>query len=430
MITWKSNRATAAWTVLASVLALVPGCKAKEEQKLQLGYRQESTSESAPTTASQPVQVAREQVPVAPVEVAEENNSVRLTGTLAADEEAQVASRAGGIVREIRVDRGSVVQKGDVLAVIDPIDARNAYAEGLAGVQELSVRLGLKSADEKFDPANQPEVASAKAALELAEANFKRNRELFEKKVISTAEFDRARNEFESARQRYQQAWQQAGQLYQSYRTALVRLKTLHQAVEDTTVKAPFDGLVAEKLVSPGETVTGAGRGGSSGAPGGKSSVVSLVRIDPLRLLVTVPAREVSLIRPGQTVNFQVDAFPDRTFTGTVTRVSPSLETESRSLTVEARVPNPDETLRPGMFASARLQLPQQEQVLYVPSGAVRRQGEVARVFVVEDGVAREKVVTVNGDAINGRIRVLTGLDPGDIVVADAARASDGMRVQ
>lgn len=161
---------------------------------------------------------------------------------------------------------------------------------------------------------------SAKASLDLAEITLKGNRQLHGKQVISTAELDRARSEYETARQRYEQAWNQAAQLYQGYQTVRVRLRALEQAVKDTAVTAPFAGMVSEKHASPGETL-----GGGMGGPGGGGRVLPLLRIDPLRLLVTVPGRSIS-------------------------RVSPALEAETRSLTVEASVANEDKLLRPGMF--------------------------------------------------------------------------------
>lgn len=418
---------TRLFPVIAASLALLAGCGNRKAEKIQLGYAGQTSApaaaaEDAPTSATGPVQVAREHVPVVPVDVVQENGQVRLTGSLLADEQSEVASRAGGIVESILVDRGSVVRKGDVLVKLDSVNARNALAEGLASVQELAVRLGIRNPEDRFDPAQQPEVKSAKAALDLAEVTFKRNADLHARRVIATAEFDRAKSDYESARQHYEQAWHQAAQLYQSYRTALVRLRSLRQAVEDTVVTAPFDGLVAEKHVAPGEMLGGAGGGAGS-------RVVTLLRIDPLRLMITVPARHITQVRPGQQVRFQVDALPGQTFTATVTRVSPALEAESRSLTVEARVDNPDRQLRPGMFATAQLLLPQQKPSLYVPPSAVRRQGEIARVYVVEDGVVREKIVTV-GETTDGRVQVTTGLEAGDRVIADAAQASDGMRVQ
>lgn len=418
-----SLRRSAQYLAAPLCLALIIGCSADKSQKAPLGYKQEKPATTATDTAETSATPAA-LPPIVVAEAGEEDQRLRLTGTLAADEQSKVASSASGIVQEVKVDRGSVVNKGDLLVKIDPRDAENRLAEGVAAVRELLVRLNLKNPDEKFDPTNQPEAKSAKATLDLAQATFKRANELMDKKLIAPEELDRARTEYENARQRYEQALFQASQLYQSYQTARVRLRALEKAVEDTSVTAPFDGIIEEKLVSPGETVAAQMPGGQGGA-----QVVTLVKINPLRLLVTVPGRYISQVSQGQKLEFEVDAFPGEKFTGEITRVAPSLESSSRSLTVDAVVRNDEKKLRPGMFAAAELHLPEQRKTVYVPVGAVSRQRDVARVFVSEDGVARERVVTT-GEIQSNRIEITSGLEAGDRVVAIADGISDGMKVE
>lgn len=418
---FRQDRARLLLATLISTLVL-SGC-GNRQSKVELGRKSDSdvTDSSTTSRGSTAASASRADVKLVRVQSVEENRSVRLTGTLQADEKSEVASRIGGIVQEVLVDRGDVVSKGDVIARIDPIDAKNSYDEGVAVVEELRVRLGLKNDGTSFSASDQPEVQAAKADLNMTQSNFKRDSELVVKKVIPGADFDKTRNEYESARQHYDVAVHEAERLFQTYKTALVKLRTLAQAVQDTTVTAPFNGLVAEKHISPGERLVV-----NPQMAGG--TVVSLVRIDPLRLAVTVPAQSVGEVRLGQTVGFRVDSFPDRPLTATITRVSPSMQAESRSLMVEALVPNADKSLRPGMFATADLQLPQRRTAVFVPASAVRREGEVAKVYKVEGGIAREQIVML-GEIDGDRVRVTTGLSPDATVVADASNIRDGMRV-
>ena len=182
-------------------------------------------------------------------------------------------------------------------------------------------------------------------------SNLKRAKDLFAKKVISTEAFDQTQTEYELAAQRYRQALFQIKQAYQVCKTAQIKLAILKKAVDDTTIRAPFDGWVAEKLVAVGEQI-------SSGMQATK--VVTLVRIDPLRLSLTVPQQDIGRIQPGQTVRFHVDSFPDRTFEATVRFIAPVVTNDTRSMVVEAVAPNPDGALRPGLFATAELELPKQ----------------------------------------------------------------------
>jgi membrane fusion protein (multidrug efflux system) len=342
---------------------------------------------------------------------------IRLTGSLAADEQSDVASKRGGIIQEIKVERGDIVHAGDLVLQLDKTDAENHQHEVQAEAAELAVRLGLKTPDEKFDPANQADVQAAKALFDWAASNFKRDTELLANKVVAKSDFDKTKNEFDTAREKYKLALQQANQLYQTYQTALARLKTATQSVTDTVVRAPFDGLIAERYVSAGESVHDGDK------------VVSLVRIQPLRLNLSVPEQQVGAIHKGQKVEFDVAAFPDRKFEATVKYVAPSLAGNTRTLVVEALAANEDNALLPGFFATARLELPEERTTLMVPSKAVKVEGDVASVYVLENGVAREKIVTL-GPTSKDKVEVTTGLQGKEQVIAEATKVRDGVRIR
>ncbi|NUQ66207.1 MAG: efflux RND transporter periplasmic adaptor subunit, partial [Pirellulales bacterium] len=368
-----------------------------EPRKAALGY-------SAKALGERPEEVSG--VETVSVESSPSHQTLHVTGQLAADELSDIGNRLPGIIAEVLVERGSTVEKGDVLARIDPADAENALAEGLSAAEELRVRLMLESADSTFEPELLPDMKLARASLDLAKSNLERTTSLHERKVLSQEVFDQVRAEYQSALYRVELVQHQARQLYQSYRTALTHLKTLQKSVHDTTITAPFQGWVVEKHVAVGERL-GTGEG---------ARVVTLIRTDPLRLTLTVPQQHVHRIQVGQPVEFQVDAFPERKFTGQVRYVAPAVESAGRSLTVEAVVSNPDRLLKPGLFATARLQLEQETTALYVPATAVQQHGDAGRVFVVRDGVVREQVVAV-GRADGGRVRVTSGLAAGERVV-------------
>ncbi len=377
--------------------------------KASLGFRNENVG----TTAAAPYETVS-------AEVVERSDSLRLTGTLLADEQSSVASNTSGIVSAVLVDRGSMVRKNDVLVQIDPTDAKNRLAEGQAMFDELKARLGIDTNLQDFNPMDEPEVRLAKASTDLAAANLRRADELHAKKVITAEAYDQTKTEYELASQKYRQALFQIKQAYQVCKTAQTKLTILEKAVADTTIRAPFDGWVAEKLVAVGEQI-------SSGMDATK--VVTLVRIDPLRLSLTVPQQDIGRIQPGETVRFQVDSYPDRTFTGKVRFITPVVSDDTRSMLVEAVVPNADGALRPGLFATAQLELPNRRAEVLVPSRAVQRAGEVARVFVVRDGVAREEVVAL-GEADREKIHVRSGLTGKETLVARPELVHDGVAVR
>ncbi len=354
-----------------------------------------------------------------PVEVIPRSDILRLTGSLAADERSSVASNTSGIVAEVQVDRGSRVRKGDVMVQIDPTDAKNELAEGQARLEELKARLGLDGNVEDFNPQDQPEVRLAKASADLAAANLHRAKELIAKKVISDEVYDQTETEFEMANQRYRQSLLLIKQAYAVCKTAMAKLAILEKAVADTTIRAPFDGWVAEKLVAVGEQI-------SSGMQA--TEVVTLVRINPLRLSLIVPQQDIGCIEPGQKVYFHVDSFPDKTFEAQVRFIAPVVN-DTRSMVVEAVAPNPDGLLRPGLFATAELELRKQRPVIFAPIGAVQKNGEVGRVFVVRDGVAREQIVAL-GEQAGGKIEIRSGLTGKERLVARPELVKDGDKVR
>jgi RND family efflux transporter MFP subunit len=363
---------------------------------------------------------AAARTPIVAAQLIERSDILRLTGTLMADERASVASNISGIAADVRVDRGSVVRKNDVLVQIDPTDAKNKLTEGLAMLDELKARLGLTDNMENFNPEDEPEVRVAKASADLAAANLKRANEMYTRKVISAEAYDQTRTEAELATQRYRLAQFQIRQAYQLCKTAEAKLAILEKAVADTTIRAPFDGWVAEKLVAVGEQI-------SSGMQA--TNVVTLVRIDPLRLSLTVPQQDISDIQPGQTVRFQVDSFPDQTFTATVRFIAPIVASDTRSMIVEAVVPNPEHMLRPGLFAIAELVLPKKKSIVFVPQNAVERTGDVGRVFVVHDGVAREQIVAL-GELVGEKVEIRSGLTGKEQLVAHPEKVQDGEAIR
>src|SRR5262249_24966745 len=179
---------------------------------------------------------------------------------------------------------------------------------------------------------------------ELTQSEFNRIKSLLDQRVVSQSEYDQRRTQMEAARQQYEAAKNGASQQFQMLQAARARVALARKAFADTVVRAPFTGAVAERLVSVGDYVT---RG---------TKVAVVVRTNPLRVKLTVREQFISSVAVGQPVSFEVDAYPGRRFEGTVQYVSPSLQADQRALTVEAVVPNPKGELKPGLFATARIE--------------------------------------------------------------------------
>jgi membrane fusion protein (multidrug efflux system) len=342
---------------------------------------------------------------------------LRVTGSLVADAQAEVSAETAGRVIETPVERGTRVAQGALLIRISPSETAAQLQEAEANAAQIEARLGL-AGQQTFDRMRVPDVMNAKASLELAEAEFNRMRALVDQKVISQSEFDQRRTQLEAARQSYQAAQNQADQSYRSLEAARARILLARKAVADTSVKAPIAGLVGERLVSVGDYVT---RG---------QKVATVVRVDPLRVELTVPEQHVSLVKAGQQVRLTVDAYPGEEFPATIRFVSPALRSDQRALTVEAITLNADGRLKPGLFATALVRQPDAAPALLVPASAVETVAGTSRVYVVKDGKIEERIVTT-GEKLQTSIEITSGVAKGDSVASEPkGRLTDGQQVK
>ena len=341
---------------------------------------------------------------------------IRVSGTLTAQEDAQVAAEVAGRVVATPVERGSNVGAGSELIRIAADEGEAQAVEARANAAQIEARLGV-TAGEAFAVERVPEVANARATLQLARTEFARAQQLHQQQLLSQSEFDQKTAQTESAERQYDVARNGAAQQYQALLAARARVTVAQKALADTTVRAPFAGVVAERFVSIGDYVT---RG---------TKVASVMRVDPLRVELTVPEQYVAGVAAGRAVTFEVDAYPGETFTGQVRYVSPSIAADTRALTIEAIVPNPSSRLKPGFFATAQIEQATMVPGVLVPATAVRTVSGTARVFVVTGDRVEERLVTA-GQALGERVEIISGLEAGEQVVATGAeRLVDGVRV-
>ena len=333
-----------------------------------------------------------------------------VTGTLMADAKTDMASEIDKRIVEVPVERGTTVKVGAVLVRLDDQDAINYLREAEATEAQTRERLGLKP-DQPFNPLTTPDVMQARAALDRAEADYKRFAQLVDEGAVSRSEHDFKRADYLSARAQYETTLNQVRNLFQLLQAQRARVAMARKALEDTVIRAPFSGLVAEKCVNVG-----------SYAKKGEK-LLTLVRVDPLRVELTIPEAAVAAIKKGQRVSFTVQSYPDRRFAGTIAYIGPALKAESRALVVEALVPNGNGMLQPGLFATARIELPAARPSIMVPTSAVRNEGGVFTLYVVRNDRVTLRIVQVGREA-DGMVEVVRGLAAGERVVR---QAQDGL---
>jgi len=370
-----------------------------------------AAGEAAPPAEAAAVSVAVTTAAEQPV-----TRFIRVSGTLTAEEDAEVAAEIAGRIVATPVERGTRVNSGGELVRIAADEVEAQAREAQANAAQIEARLGITNGT-PFDAARVPEVANARATHDLAKTDFERVKRLYDSQLLSQSEYDQRRAQVESAERQYDVARNGAEQQYQALLAARARAAVAQKAVADTVVRAPFSGVVGERLVSVGDYVT---RG---------TKVAAVMRIDPLRVELTVPEQYVSAVAAGSEVTFEVDAYPGETFTGQVRYVSPSVKAETRALMLEAVVPNPSSRLKPGFFATARIEQAARPNGILIPAAAVRTVSGTARVFVVAGDRAEERVI-MTGQAVGDQVEITSGLAAGERVVTEGLNQMvDGVRV-
>lgn len=409
---------------LASLLALVSlfalACRGTDAKT--------NKNDAAASPSAAPVVV---EVTTAPAIQRQLPRFFEATGSLAPDEQTDVAPAVGGKVVSVNVDLGSYVQKGAVLARLDDRDARIRLEQAQAqveqnqsAVRQAEARIGLRPG-QSFDPNKVAEVGSARVALELAEKQLRRFDKLIESGDVSRSAYDQQKAQRDQLAQQYEAALTQARQNYAAIQTARAAVEgaqaqvaQARKAIADAVVTSPISGFVAERSADVGEYVTTS------------SKIATIARTNPLRLRIDIPEQAISNVRVGQGVSITVTAYPDRSFSGRIARISPNLTAASRTLTVEAEVENGDNLLKPGQFATVRVQQPQTEPAVLVPARAVRTEGTTSYVFIIKNGRAEQRPVQV-GQTEGELIEIKSGVAPDEpVATSNIEQLSDGMTVR
>jgi membrane fusion protein (multidrug efflux system) len=270
---------------------------------------------------------------------------VETTGSLNPFEEVIVSAEVDGIIRDLRVEEGTAVSRGMLLAVISETD------------YELDVRR------------SEAALKQAEASLSNTSLEFKRKEALYKEQLVTQQQFDDVTTRLSLAEAELERAKS--------------TLSLAKQKLLKTKIYSPIDGFVKEKKATAGNYA----RNGSN--------LFVVIKNNPLKLIFTVSEKEIGRLKKNQDVIFRVDAFGERQFKGKVSIVYPSLDEKTRSLQVEALTPNPDGTLKPGLFAKVILYTGEAKESILIPSIALLHEGEQVRAFVSEEGVAKSRVLKI-----------------------------------
>jgi RND family efflux transporter MFP subunit len=369
-------------------------------------------------------------VGVAPAERRDLEVTLSYTGDILANRQTAIFAKTSGYIRAIRVERGDFVKAGQLLVEIEPTEmehamdqARALLQSALAGLQVARSNLESARANLLSQDAN---LVKAQAVLGNDSRQADRMTELFQKGLVSAQDRDNARTTFEASQAllRAQQAQVQAARVQIETAESQVKLaetqieqqragvRMAQMRVDDTRIVAPFAGYISQKALDVGAAVS------SQAATTSNASVAILILqdINPVKIQMEIPEREVARVKPGATIRLSADAYPDRRFGGTVRQIVHALDPRTRTMGVEVEIPNPDRLLKPGMYARVQLVVEVERGALLVPLEALVGSESRPAVLVVRDG----KVVTapvVLGASEGSLVQIRKGLGPEDQLI-------------
>lgn len=306
---------------------------------------------------------------------------VQVVGSLIGAATVEVVPQAGGRLLSIGVRLGDPVSRGQRIATLD----------------DRELREQLRQAEGSFEVA-QATIRQRDADLSFAKTNLDRSRSLFERNLLPQQTLDDGEARYQSAQAQLDLARAQLTQ-------ASARLDELRITLANTVITSPVDGFVGRRYVDPGAFV-------STNAP-----VVQVVDISLVRLVVNLIERDLRRVLVGASGVVDVDAFPGEQFQGRVARISPVLDPATRTAEMEIEIPNPTKRLKPGMYARVSLTTSSKTEALVVPKSAIADVGGRRGVYLVVDGKAVFRPVTVGIEDAD-RIEITDGLTAGEQVIS------------
>src|SRR5881397_2393270 len=345
------------------------------------GCSSDHTATASPQKGAAPAIKARE-VRVVPATELKVLRTVSVTGTLNAEEQVVLSMKVTGRLAHLAVDLGSRLHRGDVVARLDPLDFKLRVDQAEAALHQARVRLGLMpdGADDRVNVETTAVVRQAKAQLDDAVLTRERTEKLWHQELVARAQLDTAAAAEQIAEARYHDALEEARNRQGILAQRRSELEMARQALTDTVLTAPADGIIRERRAGVGEDV-----------------------------LVTVEG--------DPTV-----------YRGRVVRLSPSIHEQNRTLMIEAEVPNERGVLRPGSFAKAEIVVGTDQPAVFVPTSSIVVFAGIEKVLSVKDGRSVEKRVTT-GRKENGRVEIMDGLAAGEPVIIEPGNLVGGQPV-
>ena len=365
------------------------------------------------------------------VEKGEVNSFLKVTGVVEANETVRVTSEIMGQAKEVKVKDGEEVNKGDILIALGDEQVKIQVAQAQATLDSIQA-----SSDKIKSGARPQEIKQADSALlqakinrDSAEENYLRMEKLFSEKVISKQQYEQAKNQYEIADVQYQSAQESYELVIEGaaeediksveaqVRQAKAALDMAKYQLKNTQITAPISGKVTSITVSSGEMV-------SPSIP-----LLSIIDVNRIFVKVGISEKDISKIKEGQTVDLKIDAFSEEKFQGEVVSKGVAVDQISKTLEVKIEILQPEVDIPVGVFARGDILVKTNQEALIISSSALVRKKDGIYVYVIEEGIARQKEVVL-GIIQDERVEILEGLsEEEEIVILGNQELGDGLKV-
>jgi len=381
-------------------------------------------------------------VEVATVGQGQISKEIKFTGSIEGNTEVRVFAKISAIIEELRVDSGDRIDKGDLIAVLESAELRAQVAQARAALEVVEAKWDQMNVGARPEEIAQAEdlVSKANANLDNTEQNYRRMKALFERGTISKRQFETAELEYTVARADLNSAQERLDMLRKGAtkedRQALQAQVNQAKAALDlarirltyTRITSPINGTVSERFFDPGDLAVP------------NKTLVTIVQMDTVKVVVYFSENQIRFMAPGLQARLTVAAYPGKVFSGTIYKVSPTLNPATRMFSAEIRVLNEKRLLRPGMFATVTVSVDPHPNALLVPKEAVlykeqylensdnsvTKIGQVSYVFVVEGGKAHMRKVSL-GHESGPMVEVCTGVNKAEkVVIRGLHQIADG----
>ena len=355
--------------------------------------------------------------------------SVKATGNLEPWDKIDLRPEASGKVEKLLVEAGDTVKKGQVVAILDQTSQKNSLERAKANVELNKAQLdGAKKGYRDVEKISlEDSISKAKLALEDADREYKRVKELYDKGFASRKEYDQTKTARDQAEQVLKGLNEQlkrtlAGgekesvkQAQAAYRMSLTELREAERLLGDATVVSPMNGIVLQRFVSEGSVILS---GLSTFSQG--EAMFTIGDVSKMKLVALVDEGDVGKVKVGQSVLIEVDAYPDEKFQGKVTRIAPQGKADQSVMTtfgVEIEIPNADGRLKSGFTADVEIVVDEVKGAILVPFRAVLEKDSKYYIWVVDkDDYVEEREIKV-GKTNYESYEVLSGLNVGEKVI-------------